>query len=204
NSVPGLKFHRRAYVLVHRLSYPVGNTRICVRAAIGIAHKSPIWNRHFDPVDTRSDSKIFSLAPKFLSESVVAGCRCDRIWTPLRSNGHNFRSVIGIAYKTPIRNRHSETLVAPLLPQRRSSPLIASGDKTLFQGRKTSVSHSKIAISAYDLPVSMPTISPFPWFSRGNVSLDHVNPGRGNHIESACHDDRKLCSTRRENSCPGR
>ncbi|MQM22571.1 hypothetical protein Taro_055625 [Colocasia esculenta] len=29
------------------------------------------------------------MAPKFLSGSTVAGCRCDRIRTPLRSNGHN-------------------------------------------------------------------------------------------------------------------
>ncbi|MQM21636.1 hypothetical protein Taro_054680, partial [Colocasia esculenta] len=31
--------------------------------------------------------------------------------------GITFRSVIGIAYKTPIRNQHSEALDAPLLPQ---------------------------------------------------------------------------------------
>ncbi|MQM20780.1 hypothetical protein Taro_053808 [Colocasia esculenta] len=36
-----------------------------------------------------------------------------------------------------------------------------------------------------------------------NVSLDHVNPGRSNHTESAYHGDRMLCSTRRENSYPG-
>ncbi|MQL96525.1 hypothetical protein Taro_029189 [Colocasia esculenta] len=45
-------------------------------------------------------------------------------------------------------------------------------------------------------------ISPFQRFSRSNVSLDHVNPGRGGHTKLAGHGDRKLCSTRRENSSP--
>ncbi|MQL73680.1 hypothetical protein Taro_006012, partial [Colocasia esculenta] len=35
-----------------------------------------------------------------------------------------------------------------------------------------------------------------------NISPNHVNLGRGNHTESADHGDWKLCSTRRENSCP--
>ncbi|MQL68536.1 hypothetical protein Taro_000864 [Colocasia esculenta] len=35
-----------------------------------------------------------------------------------------------------------------------------------------------------------------------NVSLEYVNPRRGDHTESSCHGDRKLCSTRRENSSP--
>ncbi|MQM06956.1 hypothetical protein Taro_039789 [Colocasia esculenta] len=55
-----------------------------------------------------------------------------------------------------------------------------------FRGQKTFISHSKIAIPADDLHVYK------------------VNPGRGNHTESAYHNDRKLCSTRRENSSPGR
>ncbi|MQL98781.1 hypothetical protein Taro_031500 [Colocasia esculenta] len=37
-----------------------------------------------------SHSEISGPAPKFLSGSAVAGCRCDRIRTPLRSNRHNF------------------------------------------------------------------------------------------------------------------
>ncbi|MQL84104.1 hypothetical protein Taro_016625 [Colocasia esculenta] len=65
-------------------------TRIFVRPEIENAHKAPIQNRHFDPVGTRSHSEISGPAPKFLSGSMVAGCRCDRIRTPLRSNGHNF------------------------------------------------------------------------------------------------------------------
>ncbi|MQM18505.1 hypothetical protein Taro_051501 [Colocasia esculenta] len=46
-------------------------------------------------------------------------------------------------------------------------------------------------------------ISPFPRFSSSNVFLDYVNPRRGNRTGSACDGDRKLCSTRRENSSPG-
>ncbi|MQL75585.1 hypothetical protein Taro_007948 [Colocasia esculenta] len=72
-----------------------------------------------------------------------------------------------------------------------------------FRGRKTFVSHSKIVIPDDDLPVSKPTISLFPRFSGNNVSLDFVNPWRGNHTELACHGDRKLCSTRPENCSPG-
>ncbi|MQL82982.1 hypothetical protein Taro_015482, partial [Colocasia esculenta] len=90
NSIPGTKFHRGACLLVHRLSYPLGRTWIFVHPAIGTAREAPIRNRHFNPVGTRSHSEISSPAPKFLSGSVVAGCRCDHIRTPLRSNGHNF------------------------------------------------------------------------------------------------------------------
>ncbi|MQM21307.1 hypothetical protein Taro_054345 [Colocasia esculenta] len=78
NSVPRPKFHL------------VVKTRIFLRPAIGTAREAPIQNRHFNPVSTRSDSEISSSAPKFGSGSVVAGSRCDRIRTPLRSNGYNF------------------------------------------------------------------------------------------------------------------
>ncbi|MQM23440.1 hypothetical protein Taro_056504 [Colocasia esculenta] len=84
--------------------------------------------------------------------------------------GITFCSVIGIAYKTPIQNRHLKTLVVPLLTQ---------GIRLRFG------------------------VSPFPRFSRCNVSLDHVNPRWGNHTDSASHGDRKLCSTQHENSSPG-
>ncbi|MQL95446.1 hypothetical protein Taro_028120 [Colocasia esculenta] len=40
--------------------------------------------------------------------------------------------------------------------------------------------------------------APVALYSLSNVSLDYVNPWRGNHMESGCHDDRKLCSTRCE------
>ncbi|MQL84610.1 hypothetical protein Taro_017132 [Colocasia esculenta] len=112
----GAEIRRVACVLVHRLSYPLGRTRIFVRPAIGTARKAPFQNRHFDPVGARLHSDISGPAAIFLSESVVAGCRCDRIQTPFAQMGITFRSVIRIAYKTPIQNRHSEAPVAPLLP----------------------------------------------------------------------------------------
>ncbi|MQL85893.1 hypothetical protein Taro_018417 [Colocasia esculenta] len=90
NYVPGPKFHRRSSVLIHRLSYPFSKTWIFVRTGIRTAHVSPIRNRHFDPIGTRSDSEISDLAAIFLPGSVVAGCRCNRIRTPIPSNGHNF------------------------------------------------------------------------------------------------------------------
>ncbi|MQL78679.1 hypothetical protein Taro_011128 [Colocasia esculenta] len=89
-SISGPKLRRGVCVLVHRLSYTLGRTmRIFVCPAIGTAREAQIRNRHFNPVDTRSHSEISGPAPKFHSGSVVAGCRCDRIWTPLRSNRHN-------------------------------------------------------------------------------------------------------------------
>ncbi|MQL90438.1 hypothetical protein Taro_023021 [Colocasia esculenta] len=58
--------------------------------------------------------------------SEVAGCRCVRIRTPLRSNGPKelgitFRTGVGIAYVTTIRNRHSQT-VDKVLVSRNSVP----------------------------------------------------------------------------------
>ncbi|MQL91772.1 hypothetical protein Taro_024389 [Colocasia esculenta] len=61
-------------------------TRIFVCMAIETVREAAIRNWHFDPVGTRLDSKISGPVPKFLSRSVVAGCRCDRIRTPLCSN----------------------------------------------------------------------------------------------------------------------
>ncbi|MQL85919.1 hypothetical protein Taro_018440, partial [Colocasia esculenta] len=71
-----------------------------------------------------------------------------------------------------------------------------SGDETSFQGRKPSFRTPKLC--------SQSTISPFPRFSNSSVSLDYANRWRGSNTESTCHGDRKLCSTRRENSSPGR
>ncbi|MQL76099.1 hypothetical protein Taro_008475 [Colocasia esculenta] len=153
NSVLGPKLHCRAYVLVHRFSYPLGQTRIFVRIVIATAREVPIRNRHFDPVGTRSDLEISGPVPKFISGSVVAGYDAIAYGHPLAQTGITFSSFIGIAYKAPIRNRNSEALVTP--------------------------------------------------YCLSNVSLDHVNPWRGNHTESSGHSDRKLCSTPRENSSPG-
>ncbi|MQL74753.1 hypothetical protein Taro_007118 [Colocasia esculenta] len=67
-----------------------GKTMIFIRASIETPRESTIQSRHFDPVGRRSDSEISGPATKFLSGSVVVGSRCDRIRTPLRSNGYNF------------------------------------------------------------------------------------------------------------------
>ncbi|MQM06957.1 hypothetical protein Taro_039788 [Colocasia esculenta] len=104
---------------------------------------------------------------------------------PFTQIGITFRSVIGIAYKTPILNWHSETPVALLLPQ---------AIRHRFGVEKPSFRTPKLRFWL--------TISPFPKFFRNNVSLDHVNPRRGNHMQSGCHGDQKLCSTQRENSFP--
>ncbi|MQL74888.1 hypothetical protein Taro_007247 [Colocasia esculenta] len=124
-----------------------------------------------------------------------------------------FRPGIGITYVSTIRNRHSETVNRTLfsynsvprskfhrgacvLVHRLSYPL---GKTWIFiRGAIGTACESPIRNRHFDLP----TFSPFPRFSRCNVSLDHVNPGWGNHTESAYHGDRKLCSTWRENSSP--
>ncbi|MQM15173.1 hypothetical protein Taro_048108 [Colocasia esculenta] len=74
---------------------PSGRTRIFIRPGVGTAREAPIQNWHFDPVDKWSHSEISGPTPKFLSGSAVAGCRCDRIRTPLRSNMHN----VSLAYQ---------------------------------------------------------------------------------------------------------
>ncbi|MQM18152.1 hypothetical protein Taro_051139 [Colocasia esculenta] len=106
---------------------------------------------------------------------------------PFAQTGITFRSVIKIAYQTTIQNRHSEALFAPLSPQAIRC-------------------HLEVEKPSFRTPKSrfQPMISPFPRFSSSNVSLDYVNPGWGNHTESAGDGDRKLCSTRKENSFPGR
>ncbi|MQM22640.1 hypothetical protein Taro_055694 [Colocasia esculenta] len=72
------------------IAVPSGRTRIFIRPGVGTAREAPIQNRHFDPIGKRTHSEISRPVPKFLSGSAVAGCRCDRIRTPLRSNRHNF------------------------------------------------------------------------------------------------------------------
>ncbi|MQM11762.1 hypothetical protein Taro_044674 [Colocasia esculenta] len=134
------------------------------------AYVSTIQNRHSETVDKT-----------LVSQNFVPGSKFHR-----GANG----------YKTPIRNGHSETLVAPLLPH---------AIRCHFRVEKPSFCTPKLQFR--------PTISPFQMFSHsnvtvdhvnfGNVFVDHVNPGRGKHMESASHGDRKLCLTRRENSSPG-
>ncbi|MQL99399.1 hypothetical protein Taro_032121, partial [Colocasia esculenta] len=106
---------------------------------------------------------------------------------PFTQTGITFCSVIEIAYKTPIQNRHSETLVTPL------SPHVI---RHHFGVVKPSFRTPKLRFR--------PTMSPFQRFSHNNVYLDYMNPWRGGHTESGSRGDRKLCSTRHENSSTGR
>ncbi|MQL76817.1 hypothetical protein Taro_009217 [Colocasia esculenta] len=176
NSVSWPKFHRGACVLVQRLSYPLGNMQIFVRAVIGTASESPFRNQHFDPIETKSDSKISGLAPKFLFGSVVAGCRCDRIRTPRRQSpliaSGDKTSDVSLEHVNPWRSNHTESACDDDLKS--CSSRIAY--KTTIQNR-----HSEAPVTTYCL---------------SDVSLDHANPWRGNHTESACDGDRKSCSTR--------
>ncbi|MQL77315.1 hypothetical protein Taro_009728 [Colocasia esculenta] len=94
NSMSGPKFHRIACVLVHRLSFPLGKTRIFVRAEIGFARKSQIRIRHFDPIGTRWGNHTES------------ACHDDQMLCSTRRE--NSSPGIGIAYMSTIRNRHSE------------------------------------------------------------------------------------------------
>ena len=89
NSVPGPKSPRSVCTSTPT-AVPSGRTRIFIRPGVGASREAPIHNWYFDPVGKWSHSQISGSAPKFLSGSAVAGCRCDRIRTPLRSNRHNF------------------------------------------------------------------------------------------------------------------
>ncbi|MQL90440.1 hypothetical protein Taro_023022 [Colocasia esculenta] len=97
NSVPGSKFTPGAAKIRFRsvctstpTAVPSGRMQIFIRPGVKTAREAPIQNWHFEPVGKRSHSEISGPAPKFLSGSAVAGCRYNRIRTPLRSNGHNF------------------------------------------------------------------------------------------------------------------
>ncbi|MQM23234.1 hypothetical protein Taro_056297, partial [Colocasia esculenta] len=118
-------------------------TRIFIRPGVGTAREAPIQNRYFDPVGKWSHSEISGPAPKFhsgsaerlprlresLEEPTRGAAQSQRSKVVFNSTrdllqrhrfaqtGITFRSVIGIAYKTPIRNRHSEVLDAKISPQ---------------------------------------------------------------------------------------
>ncbi|MQM00040.1 hypothetical protein Taro_032777 [Colocasia esculenta] len=170
-------------MLVHRLSYPLDKTQIFVRAVIGTARETPIRNRHFDP-SAPGRMRRFSLRrPNSSPEAWSRAADAITYGHPFAQTNITFRSVIGIAYKTQIWNRHSETHVAHFLPQ-----VI----RHHFGVEKPPFHSLKMRFQ--------PSISSFP----SNVSLDYANPWWGNHTKSDCHDDRKLCLTRRENSYPGR
>ncbi|MQL72889.1 hypothetical protein Taro_005261 [Colocasia esculenta] len=122
----GAKIRHRSVCTSTPTAVPSGRTRIFIRPRFRTAREAPILNRHCDPVGKRSHSEISGPAPKFLSGSAVAGCRCDRIRTPLRSNGHNF----SLGYRNRLKDTNSESA---LRGARR--PLIASDDKTRSTGR---------------------------------------------------------------------
>ncbi|MQL94798.1 hypothetical protein Taro_027444, partial [Colocasia esculenta] len=174
---------RAADAIAYR--HPFAKTSIAFRSVIGIAYKILIQNRHSKTLVAPLLPKIFLIRRP--NSSPGAGSRAaDAIayGHPFPQTSISFSSVIGIAYKTPIRNRHSETLIAPLLPQ---------AIRRRFRVEKPSFRTPKLLFQL--------TISPFQRCSHSNVSLDHMNLGRGGHTESASHSDRKFCSTRRKNSC---
>ncbi|MQM20779.1 hypothetical protein Taro_053807 [Colocasia esculenta] len=128
------------------------------------------------------------------------------------------RTAIGTTRKSPIQNRHFDP-DGTWSDSGISNPLLKFLSGSMFEGcrcdqsalrdaRRPLIAQAIRRRSGVEKPSFRtlklrfrPTISPFLRFSRSNVSLDHVNPGRGNHTESACHGDQKLCSTRRKNSC---
>ena len=112
NSVPGPKFPPGACVLVHRLSYPsVGRGYLFARGSepparpqfrIGTSTRSVNGRiRRFPVRRPNSSPGVRSRA----ADAIAYG-------HPFAQKGITFRSVLGIAYKTPIRNRHSEAPVA--------------------------------------------------------------------------------------------
>ncbi|MQL87492.1 hypothetical protein Taro_020032 [Colocasia esculenta] len=117
NSVPGPKFHPGACVIVHRQPYPsIGRGYLSARR-VGTARKAPIRNRHFDPVGKRSHSEISGPAQNSSAGAWSWAVDAIAYGHLFAQTGITFRSVIGIAYKTTIRNRHSETSDARLLPK---------------------------------------------------------------------------------------
>ncbi|MQM23378.1 hypothetical protein Taro_056442 [Colocasia esculenta] len=104
---------------------PCGRTRIFIRPGVVTACEAPIQNRHFDPVGKKSHLKIlvkshirrFSVRRRNSSPGARSQAADGIAYGhPFAQTGITFHSVIGIAYKTPIRNRHSEALDARLRP----------------------------------------------------------------------------------------
>ncbi|MQM23074.1 hypothetical protein Taro_056135 [Colocasia esculenta] len=196
------------------ISSPAKELGITFRTGIGISYVTTIRNRHSETVDR---ALIFirpgvgtASRPQFRigtsTRSVNGRIRRFPVWRPNSSpgarsraadaisyghrfaqTGITFRSVIGIAYKTPIRNRHSEALDAPLLPQ-----VI----RRCFGVEKPSFRNMKLRFE--------PMISPIPGFFGSSDSLDYANRWRIPHTKPPSHSDRKSCSTRREISSPRR
>ncbi|MQL90302.1 hypothetical protein Taro_022897 [Colocasia esculenta] len=87
-------------------------TRIFLHPVIGAARETPILNRHSDSVSPGPDSEISSPTPRFRSWSAAAAPDAHGFRHAYGKTGITFCSIIRIAYKTPIQNRHSEPLVA--------------------------------------------------------------------------------------------
>ncbi|MQM17450.1 hypothetical protein Taro_050422 [Colocasia esculenta] len=212
----GAKIPPGACVLVHRLPYPpVGRRYLFARGSEPPA-RPQFRSRHFDPVGKWSHSEISGPAPKFLSGSAIAGCRCDRIRTPPRSNssdsldyvnrwrsphaeppshgdrklcstrgeisspakelGITFRTGIGIAYVTTIWNRHSE-MVDKALVSRNSVPGQKSPPERIWVPEHRRYSHPLRFIptpSAKELGITF----------RTGIGIAYVTTIRNRHSET--------------------
>ncbi|MQM23650.1 hypothetical protein Taro_056717, partial [Colocasia esculenta] len=177
----GAKIPPGACVLVHRLPYPpVGHVYLFARGS-----EPPARPQHRIGTLTRLVNGFIRRFPDRRPNS-SAGARsqaADAIAYGHRfaRTGITFHSVIEIAYKTPIRNRHAEALDAPSLPQ---------AIRRRFRVEKPSFRTLKLRFK--------PTISSIPRFFGSSDSLDYANRWRSPHAEPPNHSDRKSCSTRRE------
>ncbi|MQL78233.1 hypothetical protein Taro_010623 [Colocasia esculenta] len=128
----GAKIPPGACVLVHRLPYPpVGRGYLFARCSepparpqirIGTSTRSVKGHVQRFPVRRPNSSPGARLRA---ADAIAYG-------HPFAQTGVTYRSVIGIAHKTPIRNRHSEALDAPLSPQaiRRRFGVVDMGART--------------------------------------------------------------------------
>ncbi|MQM07372.1 hypothetical protein Taro_040214 [Colocasia esculenta] len=182
---------------------------ITFRTGIGIAYVTTIQNRHSKTVDkalllhrlreslaerTRGAAQsersevVFNSMRDLLPRSWIWVPEPRRYSHPLRfiptpsakELGITFRTGIGIAYVTTIRNRHSETI-----------------DKDLNRHSKMV---DKALVSRNSIPG--PKFPPERVFFGISDSLDYANRWRSAHAEPPNQSDRKSCSTRCEISSP--
>ncbi|MQM13152.1 hypothetical protein Taro_046079, partial [Colocasia esculenta] len=181
---------RRSVCTSTPTAVPSGHTRIFIRPGVGTAREAPIQNWHFDPVESvlqlgRHKVKFgdfqYGAQIRLRERGRNLPMRMHTDTPSFKIKGITFRLVIGIVYKTTIRNCHLEVLVACYW---------LSMTIHRFRLEKPPFRAPKLRFQ--------PTISTFP----NNVSIDDANYWWGHNMESAYHDDRMLCSTRRENSFP--
>ncbi|MQM21242.1 hypothetical protein Taro_054278 [Colocasia esculenta] len=113
------------------------------------------------------------------------------ISSPAKGLGITFRTGIGIAYVTTIRNRHSE-MVEKALVSRNSVP-----EPKFTPGASDSLDYANRWRSPHAEPPSHSD-------RKSSDSLDYANRWWSPHAEPPSHSDRKSCSTRYEISSPGR